>query len=242
MRLGNLLLLVGIILILTLPTMAQGDTCGEIGGVMNEAGDCTLTKRVNYSMSISYPLEVARHPNFRMAVDEFLMTREAEFVSFAQEFYSADFDEYPYTMDITYSLSNYGTDIQSILFSVYEFTGGAHGNLYFHTLTFDVVNDTQIEFLDMFQEEFNPLWTISPIVQESLLRQLGDMSDGDWIADGTGDEVFENYQNFVVTDEALIFHFPPYQVAPYAAGPQTVSITWADLNAVLAPPFLDLSD
>ena len=242
MRLAKFALLIGILLIFSVPMMAQGDACGEIGGVMNEAGDCTLTKRVNYTISYGYPVEVARYPNFKQAVDEFLSTREAEFMMFAQEFYSADFDEYPYTMDITYSITSYGADIQSILFSIYEFTGGAHGNLYFHAITYDVANDMQIEFLDLFQEEFNPLWTISPIVQESLLMQLEDMSDADWIADGTGDEVFENYQNFVVTDEALVFHFPPYQVAPYAAGPQSVSIPWADINVVLAPPFLDLSD
>jgi hypothetical protein len=41
----------------------------------------------------------------------------------------------------------------------------------------------------------------------------------------------------VITPDALTFFFPPYQVAAYAAGPQTVSIPLAQLGALLAPPF-----
>ena len=43
--------------------------------------------------------------------------------------------------------------------------------------------------------------------------------------------------NFAVTPDALIFYFAPYQVAAYAAGPQTVQIPLAQISGVLAPPF-----
>jgi len=49
--------------------------------------------------------------------------------------------------------------------------------------------------------------------------------------------VAENYQNWVLTPDALVFTFEQYQVAPYAAGPQTVTIPLSDVQDILAPEF-----
>jgi len=69
-----------------------------------------------------------------------------------------------------------------------------------------------------------------------VAEQVGDMSDADWIARGTA-PVPENYENWVLTPDALVFTFEPYQVAAYAAGPQIVTIPLADLADILAPEF-----
>ena len=45
----------------------------------------------------------------------------------------------------------------------------------------------------------------------------------------------DNYQRFVLTDEALIFFFDPAQVAPRVAGPFEVSIPLENLTSILAP-------
>ena len=47
----------------------------------------------------------------------------------------------------------------------------------------------------------------------------------------------ENYQDWLLTPDALVFIFEPYQVAAYAAGPQRVTILLADLQDILAPQF-----
>jgi hypothetical protein len=89
---------------------------------------------------------------------------------------------------------------------------------------------------DLFLPGSNPLTVIGPLVEQSLQTQLGDMTDADWIHTGTGTDPI-NYQNWIITPGTLTFYFPPYQVAAYAVGPQTVSLPLADLSAILAPGF-----
>jgi hypothetical protein len=73
-------------------------------------------------------------------------------------------------------------------------------------------------------------------VQADLTAQMGEFADPQWILDGTSS--LEAYMNFVVTQDALVFFFPPYQVAAYAAGPQMVAIPLEQLSGVLTSPFL----
>ncbi len=82
----------------------------------------------------------------------------------------------------------------------------------------------------------DPLATIAPLVQASLAAQLGDMADAAWIEEGASPDP-ANYQDWLLTPEALTFIFEPYQVAAYAAGPQTVSIPLTEIAGLLAPQF-----
>lgn len=56
-------------------------------------------------------------------------------------------------------------------------------------------------------------------------------------ADGLFSEGFapaaENFARFTLGPDSLTLHFPPYVVAPYVAGPFTVSLAYSDLRPVL---------
>jgi hypothetical protein len=45
----------------------------------------------------------------------------------------------------------------------------------------------------------------------------------------------ENYQRWNLADDGFLVTFDVYQVAAYAAGPQTVTIPYADLRPVSNP-------
>jgi hypothetical protein len=45
----------------------------------------------------------------------------------------------------------------------------------------------------------------------------------------------DNFKRFILTGEGVAFFFAPYQVAPYAAGEQVVTIPYADLGGLIAP-------
>jgi len=127
-------------------------------------------------------------------------------------------------------------NVKSTLLRVSLNTGGAHPNTFFHTWTYNENTGTVLKFHSLFQKEHNPLWTIYPMVKESLLSQKGEMADEEMIDAGTGDLDMENYQNFVLDGNNLVLLFEPYQVAPYAAGPQAVIISLTDLEVILLPP------
>jgi peptidoglycan-N-acetylglucosamine deacetylase len=139
----------------------------------------------------------------------------------------------PWTLTMDYETTNHSDDVISIVYTISEYTGGAHPNSYFRTFTFNLTENELIEFDDLFIEGASPLETIAPLVQADLTEQMGEFADAEWIERGTGEDPL-NYQNFALTEDELIFYFPPYQVAAYAAGTFEVRIPLSDLSGILA--------
>ncbi|MBT3348945.1 DUF3298 domain-containing protein [bacterium] len=124
----------------------------------------------------------------------------------------------------------------SLLLTVDEYAGGAHPNTHFETWTYRDSGEV-LKFHSLFQTEHNPYTVIAPIAKTMITESLGEMVDPDWLERGTGEDA-KNYEDFTLDGENLVLNVEPYQVAPYAAGPQIVKIPFTDLNAILAPPFL----
>jgi len=183
----------------------------------------------NLVLKVEYP--VTGISSFDMLVKEFIMKRVNDFKEkIGEERISENWKNGFY---ITFEPFAYNENIRTYKFDIVEFTGGAHDNLYFKTFTFDFENEKEIGFRDMFQEEHNPLDTIAPLAKEQLITTIGKNTMLDM---GTS-EKFENYAHFAPTANELLIFFPPYQVAPWAAGSQTVKFAWEDINVVLKLPF-----
>ncbi len=214
-------------------TQAQDDYCFEKGGVWDaETESCIISGGL--MVNITYPLTLAGYPIVESTVDAYLAEVRTNFVTFFAEGGDLSFMSPPWELSVDYAIYNYSEDILSLQFLVYEYTGGVHGNLTFRTFTFDVDEDTLLTLEDFFADGVVPWAEIGVYVQNDLAVQLGDFSDADWVASGTGENP-DNYQNFAATPEGLIVFFPPYQVAPYAAGPMTVVIPWENLSGYAAP-------
>jgi len=65
-----------------------------------------------------------------------------------------------------------------------------------------------------------------------MKKKGGMFSDKNWILKGTAPNE-KNFQNFNLGIKELLIHFPPYQVAPYAAGEQVVGIPYNQLKTVI---------
>jgi hypothetical protein len=57
-------------------------------------------------------------------------------------------------------------------------------------------------------------------------------ADEEWIKDGAGPKL-ENYDKFVITENAFVFYFPPYQVSPYALGERQIVMPLNQLKEIL---------
>ena len=216
------------------PAAAQEDECFQVGGQWDgEQGQCLLSNTIE--ITVRYPLELTYHNVVKGAVDAYLDGARAAFLQPMVD-YGLFPSPGPLVLDIDYELFGFSPSVAGIKFTVYEYTGGAHGMTTFQTLTFDLDAGRLLTLNDLFAPGTDPLVTIAPLVQVSLAASLGDMSDADWIAQGAGPDP-TNYQDWVLTPDALTFLFEPYQVAAYAAGPQTVSIPLAQIAGLLAPQF-----
>lgn len=232
-------LLVGIVGLMSIawagPSQAQDDLCFNKMGYYNpETGQCEL--KAGIMIDIDYPMAVIGGGAIEAEVDAFIASYRAEFVGYFVDSLTF-FGSAPWSLSMDYEFYDHSPQVRSLLLTIYEYSGGAHGNLGYKSFTYDVATGELYDLFDLFQDEFNPMPLLSSLTQAQLLATISDMTDADWIASGTGEDPL-NYQQWVLTETELVFLFPPYQVAAYAAGPQMVRIPLTDLSAILKPSFL----
>lgn len=124
----------------------------------------------------------------------------------------------------------------SYAFTLFVDTLGAHPNTFYRTFSFDLQTGQELTLADLFLPRSDYLKRLSAISQFELAKALGESADIEYIAQGTEPDTV-NFQTFVVDTDALVLLFPPYQVAPYAAGPQSVRIPLSQLKEILAPEY-----
>ena len=124
----------------------------------------------------------------------------------------------------------------SYIFTVYEDTLGAHENIFFRTFTFDTKTGALLSLADLFAPNTPYLDTLSSISRAELPGIIGNGADAAFIRNGTTPED-KNFENFFVDNSMLTLLFPPYQVGPYAAGPQTLSIPLSAVKSILKPEY-----
>lgn len=124
----------------------------------------------------------------------------------------------------------------SYIYTIYADTLGAHGNMLFHTFTFDASTGEYLALSDIFTTGPAYLERLSSISRRELPNIIGDGTDAGMIERGTTPEE-KNFQNFFFNNGDFILLFPPYQVAAYAAGPQTLRIPVSQLTDILRPEY-----
>ena len=120
-------------------------------------------------------------------------------------------------------------------------SGAAHGNMNFQTYNFSLNPQVRIQELsDIFDKQEEALEVIKRQSRKQLSFDLfgeekfeNEVSkfDHEWIDSGTSD--WEDFTNFIFSEESIDVFFPPYQVAPYAAGAQLVSIEYEQIAPFL---------
>ena len=147
-------------------------------------------------------------------------------------------DADPWTLKLSYLTDSYGdytqtsgTHIVSVLVSGSQYTQGAHSNPVYATLAYDLDTGKVLQLSDLFKPGTPYVKEISDAATAQLMKQhvAEDFSDANWIKSGAGPEE-HNFQFFAVLDVGLEIYFPPYQIASYVDGPQSVLIPAAQLK------------
>jgi hypothetical protein len=143
-------------------------------------------------------------------------------------------------IDIGYDVEYADDDLISVNFGEDTFTGGAHPNHDTFTLNYDLKQGRELKLADLFKPGSKYLQTIA----DYALRDLKSRKDPDSGENlGLAQDIFEdgakptadNYRNWNVTKKGLLITFPPYQVAAYAFGPQTVIVPYSQLKDIALP-------
>jgi len=143
------------------------------------------------------------------------------------------------SFDIGYEIRYATDDLISVEFSEGEYSrGAAHPNSLTTVLNYDVKSGKKLALADLFNAKSNYLSVISAYCIKALKDQS--KKDKDSILD---DEMLklgaspraDNYRAWSITKKGLWITFDPYQVAPYAAGPQYVLVPYSALKDIIKP-------
>lgn len=134
------------------------------------------------------------------------------------------------SLNITYTEQK-ATNADNYIFSVDEYSGGAHDLMSTKTFSFSPTGQ-QVALDALFTNGTNGLKTIAPYVASQLATASG--ADTTMIAAGTA-PTSDNYQSFIVQPTGVTFIFDPYQVAPYSSGQQTVKVPLSVFKSIASP-------
>lgn len=137
------------------------------------------------------------------------------------------------SLDIQYSVLGQRGDIWSIQYLIYFYSdGAAHPGHYSISVNYDLANGRAITLDELFLPGSDYLTTLSEICKNDILTR--DPGFESFISGA--DPLSENYTRWNLSNEGfLVITFDEYQVAPYAAGPQTVTIPITQLQSIANP-------
>ncbi|HEY5125589.1 MAG TPA: DUF3298 and DUF4163 domain-containing protein [Ignavibacteria bacterium] len=204
--------------------------------------DSSVVKR--YQISVSYP-QVIGFKDTR-AQDKVNTIIQTEIKKISDDFIKqlvdwdltdipADFSsEFECNFTVSYSQDN----IFSVAFEIYTYyAGAAHPYSYAYCMNMDLVRAKVIDFTLMFKDENSGLKKLSDYCFNELKKRNDTediCTDDEWLKEGTKPDV-KNYESLPIEPEGILVIFNAYQVACYAAGPQTVKIPYSELKDFINP-------
>ena len=130
----------------------------------------------------------------------------------------------------TSSLISGDYHLVSIRFSIQGMLAGmAHPYHIHRVLNYNLDDNDVLSLSDLFIEDSDYLKVISNYVRSKLLRHL---PNAQMVMDGTA-PIDDNFKNWNIKPDGLLFTFDEYQVAPYVNGPQTVLVPYSILKPLV---------
>ena len=120
--------------------------------------------------------------------------------------------------------------IVSIHFTVSNYImGAAHPFSYSTTLNYDLAEERSLELDELFLPSSEYL---GPLAAQciKIISETGYLD----FPDGAAPEP-DNYRNWNITPDGILISFDPYQIAPYAVGPQQALVPYAALQSMIDP-------
>ena len=207
------------------PPAGAAPQCGDFGATLDTGQTCQLhTDGTGYTVDIRFP---ADYPDSAPLLS-YLATQRTQFLDYVASFPQVD-RSMPYVLSISgtaYRSGTPDTGTESVVLRVGQDVG-AHPVSSVKTFSYDLGAQRPITFDTLFKPGSQPLDIIYPVVRRQFEQTMGSQP----VRGGLDPET---YQNFAITDDAVVFYFDQDQLFGQNEGPLQVSVPRADLAAVLA--------
>jgi len=143
-------------------------------------------------------------------------------------------------LNISYKMGLAQDDLVSVSFAISSYyQGAAHPSASSEVVNYDLKNGKVLKLSDVFKPSVKYLPVLSSYCIEDLKKQSKQKgSDGmldDTSIKGGAAPTANNYQSWTITRKGLGIIFDPYQVGPYAAGAQFVTVPYSTLKELINP-------
>jgi hypothetical protein len=220
------------------PAITLAEICQQKGYTWNDSNStCRFDQEGNDSqptIRIQYPIELIQSEFVEASLDNYLNSYRANFMQIYEETYLPEFGSW--FSEHSYTIYHHSPSVVSVVFTISDYTGGAHPNTYFQSFTYDTAANQTLAFEDIFAEGVDPLASIIPIAREKLLAKLAELGMDAETANSfvpTGTDDLADFQNFALSDTDLLLFFGQTQVAPSAAGTVQINIPLSELAGLL---------
>lgn len=190
--------------------------CDGLGGSVEAGQICHIHQTSpTYTLDIAFPVD---YPD-EQALTDYIQQNRDGFVNVA----GTGRRDQPYQMDATNEQHTAGQpphNTRSVVMKFFQDVGGARPSNWYKAFNYNVGTKAPITFDTLFAPNANALDAIFPIVQRELERQTG---LGIAVSPGAGHDP-TNYQNFAITDDALIFYFAQGELLPSFASATQVQV------------------
>jgi Protein of unknown function (DUF3298)/Deacetylase PdaC len=207
---------------------------------LDERKEESENKKLRYEIDTAMPQLAgagdARVEKFNQAVTKLVAPRTGEFKKVADETareeaaakQTAKSSQPPNSLSVSYEVTAAGKDFISVLFSFYEYLGGAHPNTTTESFNYDLNRNAPLNLADLFTPNSNYLKVIS----DYAIKELKKLDTVSGVENGAGPKI-ENFHSWNITPIGLKITFDSYQVGPYAAGAHEVIVPYSVLKPII---------
>ncbi len=182
--------------------------------------------RMIYRLADSETIGLEYAEETALLTTHFFQTRIDSFVAMAQR--EVDYlESMPWQIEMQLSITEAKSYV-TLNNSGWDYTGGAHGNYWDFYQLFDKKTGKILNLSDFFTdiEALNKLALPYFKEQNDVPSDMTLEEYGFWFE---GDD-FQVTENFYFTEEAIVFHYNIYEIAPYAGGTNDLTLPFAVLG------------
>ncbi|MFN8033714.1 MAG: esterase [Mycobacterium sp.] len=199
---------------------APGSACAQLGGTVGSDKVCEVRySTTNYDLTFRFPTD---YPD-QQSVADYLTQKRKDFVDWVGA-NSLPSRTHPAELDVI-GRAYQSSETQSLVFDIGEDTG-VHPVNTFKAFNYNLATGAPITFDTLFMTGTDPLAVLNPIVRQQAAKRDPTATVGDLTASA--------YQQFAITDDAIIFFFNQDGLLPHVDGPLEVTVPRSDLASMLA--------
>ena len=197
-------------------TAGAQSACNALGGTVDSGQVChaqnaTPTYKIDFSFPVDYPDQ--------QPLADYLTQQRDGFVKWVQSPAAQNSPRPPELLAQGTTYRSSGTE--SLVLQMGQ-DSDPHPVAWYKVFNYDLNKHAPITFDTLFRPGTNPLQVLNSIMDSKFGPQPN------------GDPGVDAYQNFAITDDAVIFFFDQGQMLSHAAGPQQVSVPRTELASLMA--------